>query len=268
MWQNKVCILGGGFIGFPLAKELKKHNYDVQVVLKSEKRLPQFDQYGIPSVISNIGSSIPLEITPQPEILVIAYPIGSRSGDAPNITSQVAWIAQSFPESSVKQVVLTSSTSVYPDGFGLVDENFIPRHSDHRNYQLQYEEGLKEVYGGKLTIFRLAGLVGEGRNPGRFLAGRQQLHNPKSPVNMVHQMDVVRFMLAGIHKTVLGEVFNLCHDNHPSRISYYSETARALGLEPPTFTEEQIDNPKVVSNAKSKVFFGLDYEYDIIGLEA
>jgi nucleoside-diphosphate-sugar epimerase len=263
MWQGKVFILGGGFIGFPLAAELKKHNYEVQVVLKSEKRLPQFEQLGIPAEIRCIGSSIPLVTFSPPEILVIAYPIGSRSNDAPNITSQVSWIAQSFPESSVKQVILTSSTSVYPDGYGAVDEHFDLCSADSGNPQLQYEERLKEVYGNKLTIYRLAGLVGADRHPGRFLAGRKFLPNPNSPVNMVHQMDVVRFLISGIVGSVKGEVFNLCHDNHPERKIYFIQAALALGLEPPTFSEEQIEKPKVVLNTKSKRYFGLDYEFDI-----
>lgn len=263
MSEQKVCIIGGGFIGKPLAERLKSLGYHVTVMLSSEKRREEFINLEIPTRIAKVGSDAILTNSDKPKILVLAYPIGARKIENNEHLQQVQWIAKAFPAESLTQVILTSSTSVYPDGLGIVDESCMVRPTDHGLIQLEYEEALHEIYGEKLTIFRLAGLMGASRNPGKFLAGRVNLPNPDSPVNMVHQTDVVRFIEEAILKEVQGEVFNLCHDEHPSRADYYTTTAQALGLEAPTFSREQINHAKLVSNQKAKDFFQLDYFEEI-----
>jgi nucleoside-diphosphate-sugar epimerase len=133
---------------------------------------------------------------------------------------QAQWIAAHFPENSLKRVILTSSTSVYPDGIGEVLEKCSARPTDHGLIQLEYEEALREIYGAKLTVLRLAGLLGKNRHPGRFLAGKTDVPNPQSPINMVHQGDVVRFIVELVERDISAEVINLCHDNHPTRQVY------------------------------------------------
>ena len=263
MSKKNVCIIGGGFIGKPLAERLKSLEYHVTVMMSSEKRREEFISLEISTRIARVGADAVLTFSDKPEILVLAYPIGARNIEKNEHLLQVQWIAEAFPVESLEQVILTSSTSVYPDGLGLVDESCVVRPSDHGRIQLEYEEALFEIYGQKLTVFRLAGLVGANRNPGKFLAGQVNLPNPDSPVNMVHQTDVVRFIVASILEEVQGEVFNLCHNDHPSRAEYYTKTAQTLGLEAPTFSREQIHQPKLVSNQKAKDFFQMDYLEEI-----
>ncbi len=264
MSRGKVVIVGGGFIGKPLAVALKNLGYSPEVILKSDKRIADFQLLEIPTYVQRVGEEVGFIEPFAADVLILAYPIGARSGDC-NPEAHAHWLAKHFHPNKIQQVVLVSSTSVYPDGFGLVNEYCTRPPQDHGVIQLQYEEAIGKIYGEKVVLFRCGGLVGAERQPGRFLAGRVNLPNPKSPVNMVHQLDVVRFVAEAVVKGTSGEVFNLCADAHPTREEYYTEAARKIGLPEPTFSEQQIPNPKVVDNTKSKQFFGLDYAGAIYG---
>jgi len=259
MLGNKVFILGAGFIGKPLALQLKEKGYTVEVSVRDADKVADLNSMEIPIHAFSVGDDSVKKPPFECDILVICYPIGSRSNPRGSHLKQAEWLAKYFPTHGLKQVILTSSTSVYPDGLGLVDESCMQRPAAHGLIQLEYEEAVQKIYGEKLTIFRLAGLVGDNRQPGRFLAGKTDLPNAQSPVNMVQQVDVLRFVIACILRELKGEVFNLCHDDHPTRENYYSTAALALDMSPPTFSSQQIERPKVVDNTKSKHFFQMEY---------
>jgi nucleoside-diphosphate-sugar epimerase len=260
--ENRIFILGAGFIGKPLAINLKDLNYDVSVSIRNPENNTVFEEQGIAVHNFQAGDGS-ISVFEDFQTLIIAYPIGSRRMNPGAHLEQAQWIALHFPKNALDRVILTSSTSVYPDGIGEVDEKCSARPTDHGLIQLEYEEALREIYGAKLTVLRLAGLLGKNRHPGRFLAGKKDLPNPQSPINMVDQGDVLRFIVELVTHDIAAEVINLCHDNHPSRHVYFRSAAKALGLEPPTFSKQQIKNPKVVNNALSKLLFGFEYEFPV-----
>lgn len=260
--EQKIFVLGAGFIGKPLAIDLKSHGFEVAVSIRKAENNSIFEAQGI--AVHNFQVGDPkVTIFNEIHTLVIAYPIGSRKMNSGEHLKQAQWIAEHFPENQLKQVILTSSTSVYPDGIGEVDENCQVRPSDYGLIQLEYEEALRGFYGAKLVVLRLAGLLGKNRHPGRFLAGKTDVPNPQSPVNMVHQGDVVRFISALIQLNTSPRIINLCQDNHPTRKMYFRAASKALGLEAPTFSQQQISNPKVVNNALSKSLFDFEYEFPV-----
>jgi len=260
--ENRIFVLGAGFIGKPLAISLKYLNYVVSVSIRNPENNTFFEEQGIAVHNFQVGDDS-ISVFEDFQTLIIAYPIGSRRMHPGAHLEQALWIAAHFPESSLKRVILTSSTSVYPDGIGEVDENCSARPTDHGLIQLEYEDALREIYGAKFTVLRLAGLLGKNRHPGRFLAGKTDVPNPQSPINMVHQGDVVRFIVELITRQITVPIMNLCHDEHPPKQIYYRAASKSLNLEPPTFSSEIQQKPKVVSNALSKSLFGFEYEFPV-----
>jgi nucleoside-diphosphate-sugar epimerase len=260
--KTQVFVLGAGFIGAPLAENLKKAGYEVAVSVRSKVKKEDFESKGFTSYNFEVGQEglIP---SIRCESLIISYPLGGRRMENQEFLLHAHWIEKNFKHTDLKQVILTSSTSVYPDGFGEVDENCTHRPKAHGVNQLAFEEALRAIFGDKLTVLRLAGLVGANRNPGRFLAGRTEVPNAFSPVNMVHQMDVVRVIELVIKHWITNEIYNLCHPKHPTRIDYYQNTAKKLALIPPQFSKQQIENPKIVSNAKSLTLNNFAYQWPI-----
>jgi nucleoside-diphosphate-sugar epimerase len=260
--EKQVFVLGAGFIGKPLAINIEQLNYNVSVSIRNSENNASFTEQGIVVHNFQVGDS-QVPIFSEIQTLVIAYPIGSRRMQPGDHLKQAQWIAEHFPKNQVKQVILTSSTSVYPDGMGEVDENCVARRTDHGLIQLEYEEALRGFYGEKLVVLRLAGLIGKKRHPGRFLAGRKDVSFGSSPINMVHQGDVVRFITELINRQITVPTINLCHNDHPPKQVYYRAASKALNLEPPTFSSEMQQQPKVVNNTLSKSLFVFEYEFPV-----
>jgi hypothetical protein len=47
----------------------------------------------------------------------------------------------------------------------------------------------------KTTVLRFGGLIGEDRNPFKFIAGRENMDNPDAPINLIHQADCIGIIL-------------------------------------------------------------------------
>lgn len=260
--KKHVFVLGAGFIGAATSKNLKKAGYTVSVSVRSIEKIEEFQRDGFFARAIEVGKK---QTIPQIDcdILVISYPLRGRKMEHKEFLMHAEWINKYVNNTSLKQVILTSSTSVYPDGIGEVDENCKQRPKYSGYNQLDFEQALRNYFGDKLIVLRLAGLVGEKRNPGVFLAGKTEVSNALSPVNMVHQMDVVRFIHFIIKHQITGEIYNLCHPNHPTRQSYYQKASKALNLIPPQFSLIQIENPKIVNSSKSLTLKGFTYKWAI-----
>lgn len=162
------------------------------------------------------------------------------------------------------KLIVTSSTSVYAKRGMLVDETDDVMPESSRGQALRaYEQALQRC---PVAILRLAGLFGQGRQPGRFLAGRINLAGAASPVNMVHGDDVVAIIsqlitqLLADNDAVLEDIFNVCADSHPTRQDFFTKAAELMGLTPPTFSDEPA--PYVlVNNQKLKRVLGYEYTY-------
>jgi len=255
--NHAISILGCGWFGEALAKELIQDNYSVSGSFRSDNRLKETKINGLNSIQIEVGVSNQEELISFFKIdsLIISYPIRVSSSD--DLEKQLSWIQffKNFP----KQVILISSTSVY-DINGLVDEITPLSNSGRGFFQAKYEMGLQEIFGDRLTILRFAGLFGPNRNPGKFLAGKVQIPSPNATVNLVHLDDTVKIAKKIIETNYKSGVFNVCGDEHPTKELFYTKAALKLGLQAPRFLESNEEElSKTIDNSKSKKLLGMDY---------
>ncbi|MEO9257114.1 MAG: NAD(P)-binding domain-containing protein [Crocinitomicaceae bacterium] len=255
--SRSISILGCGWFGEALAKELIQNNYSVSGSFRSESRLKETKRNGLNSIQIEVGISSQQELVHffETDSLIISYPI--RVSSSEDLEKQLGWIQffKSFP----KQVILISSTSVY-DTDGLVNETMPLTNSGRGFFQSKYEMGLQEIFGDKLTILRFAGLFGPNRNPGKFLAGKVQIPSPNAAVNLVHLDDTVKIARKIIETEYRSGIFNVCGDEHPTKKLFYTNAALILGLPAPKFVESNEEElSKIIDNSKSKKLLGLDY---------
>jgi nucleoside-diphosphate-sugar epimerase len=131
------------------------------------------------------------------------------------------------------KVVFTSSTSVYKDIDGQVDEQGELNETHPVFLAEQSVINSNHAY----CIFRLAGLIDENRHPIKFLSGRET-QNALGKVNLVHKIDVISAIETQLDSTKWNTVYNVCSQEHPSRIDYYSKSADFKGLPHPIFNSE------------------------------
>lgn len=201
--------------------------------------------------------------------MIVSLPPQAAFGEE-HFASQLETLLSRRGRAGFEHLLFISSTSVYGSKQGAVDESSaLEPDTESGEILVKAERRLsaaaRELSFG-LTIVRPGGLVGPGRHPGLFLAGRKGVKDPMSPINLIHQLDCAEAVawLATENAPAAGEIriFNLVSSDHPNRQEFYTRTANALGLEAPQFTDA---NPELSATKRvdsSKIRQHVRFEHD------
>lgn len=266
-----ISILGAGWLGLPLGRDLAQSGYLVKGSTTRAEKLPQLEAAGIQGFQLHLAETAPISLTTDwlsflaADLLIITLPPGRRN---PEVISQypqrIARILNAAQQvGQVKKVLFTSSTSIYGDENEVVREITPPAPAtDSGKALLLAEQLLQEQANVEVTILRLSGLVGPNRPAGRFFAGRQDLPNGQQRVNMVHLDDCIGVIRAIIAQDVWGDIFNVCADEHPTKASYYPHRAQLEGFAVPSFAHtEAREEGKIVDNTYVKRKLNYTFRY-------
>ncbi len=250
--KRKISILGCGWLGLDLAKQLIGEGLDVKGSTTSVAKIDKLRAEGIESYIIDIqwhdieGISDFLFA----EILIIA--ITSKSiNDFKNFISKIE-------QSNVKKIIFISSTSVYPDVSKVVYED-----SEVKECALaDIENLLKSNHNFKTTTLRFAGLFGYNRQPGNFFPDGRVINNPEGFVNFIHRDDCIEIIKNIIAADAWDETFNACMDSHPTRRDFYTKEMLKVGRKAPLFNEDSENEYKIVSNDKLKSTLNFSFKYN------
>lgn len=234
--SKKIAIIGCGWLGFPLAKELTTKEYQVFGTTTSEHKLSQIANSGIIPVRLTVGTDH-LEVTDgaiwSSDIFIIAIPPKVATQGPDYHIGQLKRLLSNIPKGAY--VIYVSSTSVYPSSEGLYDESFSLDAENTGNSTLYQAEQLIADRGGR-TIVRPGGLLGEDRVAGRYFSGKT-IGGAKQPVNYIHQADAVGLITKIVEQEVNG-IYNLVAPQHPSRSEVYAANSKKLGFAMPTFKDD------------------------------
>lgn len=238
-----VAVLGCGWLGLPLAKALLAAGHQVVGTTTSPEQLPLLAAAGIQAHLLRLctdfgpaNEAVLLQLLRGASTLILNVP--PRAAAAGAYPSLLRPVHRAIAAAGVRQVLFVSSTSVYPDAPRLMREADALSTRDAASDVLRAEGHFVPRYGQWLsTVVRLGGLIGPGRAPGRFLAGRRDLPLGDAPVNLLHLTDAVGVLECILESQAWGYTFNVCTADHPLRRDFYPAAARFLCLEPPTFAE-------------------------------
>lgn len=259
---STISILGCGWFGLALAKELHALGYSVKGSTTTENKLEYLTNQHIKAYLLNISTEEAFISTDffECDILLISIPPKRNSSDFLDYPSKIKQIIAAAKNKS-KRIIFISSTSVYGDNNKIVDENS-PRHADTPSGKLMTETEALILKEELSTIIRFAGLFGPERNPGRFFAGKKDVPNGNSPVNLIHQIDAIGIALAIIEQEAFGKIYNACAPQHPSRKEFYTAAALNAGLEVPQFIEEN-KTWKIVNSVNVPQYLNYNFKYKI-----
>jgi nucleoside-diphosphate-sugar epimerase len=235
-------------LGLPLANKLLALGHHVVGTSSTEQKVEELRVRGISAHLLQL----PVKETPKALLadlqsvdwLVLTIPPSSiRDAYAQELVQIAQWIP------NTANVVFTSSTSVYDDINEAVDESSLAVGNSPRGRTVYLaEQALQNERKNQVTILRLGGLFGEQRHPVKFMAGRA-ISEGLSPVNVAHLNTCLRAICAVIEQHVVGEIINICEEDHPTKKDFYTKAANDLGLTPPIFAHE-IGPHKVVLTKK------------------
>jgi nucleoside-diphosphate-sugar epimerase len=248
--------MGCGWLGLPLAKSLIQDGYSVHGTTTSEEKLKVLEKEGIhPFHITLSDTEIQGPITDflnSCETLIVNVPPKLR-GSGPNVSyvGKIQLLLNHIKESTLKHIVLVSSTSVYADKQGNVTEKTIPEPTSESGRQLIVSEQLfKNQPKINPTIVRFGGLIGPDRHPVTLLVKKEFLTDGTAPVNLIHFNDCIRILTAIIKEDQWGETFNAVHPDHPEKQHYYPEKAKSKGLKLPSYETSTHKTYKNVDSCK------------------
>lgn len=264
MEEKKISVLGCGWLGFSLAKQLINNGFIVKGSTTTKEKLDKLKAVGITPFLVDLdrfNEELIGDFLHDSNFVIINVPPRRKIKE---VVSYSRVLANLLPFIKADQkVIFVSSTSVYQNTNDWVGENLeLFPETESGKAVLEAEKCLRANLGSQLTIVRFAGLIGENRHPGKFLAGKTNLPNAKAPVNIIHQEDCIGLILGIIENDFFGEVVNGVAMKHPSRKDFYTQAAQSLDLIAPSFAEESVSSYKLISNAKSIKELGYCYLYD------
>jgi nucleoside-diphosphate-sugar epimerase len=274
----KVAILGCGYVGLELGRQLRAGGDDVVGVRRSPDGLAAVENAGLEAVAADVTDADSLVAVPDVDAVVFAASAGGRGADAARAVyvEGLRTVVDHFGgrASPPDRLVYTSSTGVYGDhGGDWVDETTDIDPDDGRTAALVEAErvALEAVpeYDVDPTVVRFGGIYG----PDRFRTERY-LDGPitEGYVNLVHREDAagtVRFLLG--EDLARGEIVVGVDDEPVDRRELARWLADQFDREPPaqrTIEEalSEVDGGRArrlrankrCSNAKLR---NLDYEF-------
>lgn len=245
--QKTITILGCGWLGLPLAVKLTRSGWKVKGSTTTPDKLNTLAINNIdPYLVQLKRLDIADPVFFDSDVLLINVPPSLRKQTEQEYLAQMTKLAQAVTASPVKYVVFISSTAVYPELNKMIcDVNEVD--SDNALYRSELLFTQNTAF--KTTVIRLAGLIGPGRHPSRFFAGKQGIPNGKAPINLIHLDDCIGIIEQTLIQQKFGFTWHAAAPTHPQKQEFYTAATKQADLASPGFMDE-LKDWKIISSDK------------------
>lgn len=200
--MKKGLIIGKGWLGSRLEKYLEK-----QFLIETTKRISNakncfsinFDDYKSEKIKHNY------------DFVIVTIPFGRRN-NLEDLQKRFQHLINFLGDYN-NQLILLSSTAIYPESNDVISETIIKTiHLNNHYYSI--ENQLKEKY-NQLVILRLGGLMGDDRFLSKYLTLEHL--NPSQIVNHIHYKDVCQVIEKMIRINKNSSIYNTVAPEHPTK---------------------------------------------------
>lgn len=246
---DSVGIVGCGWLGTPLAKQLKAGGVSVVATSSQEAKVNILIEQGITAqqlLLPADEHSISSHNVFTQQVLIIAITPGFKQKNTNYAEKVLQLVNAARLTKKVERIILISSTAIYNGLQGKVTESSELSYAAEKVEILNQAEQAVLNFSESSCVLRLAGLLGPNRHPGSFLVKKQQsvnkvLSNGRAQVNLIHQQDAIGLILALLEQDQAHGVFNGVSDTHVSKQDYYQAAAKSIKIAPPEFEDNNSD---------------------------
>jgi nucleoside-diphosphate-sugar epimerase len=267
--MKKICILGLGWLGQPLADLFRCKGWHVSGSTRTASKQNAFAKSNIPTVMFDLYHDKATCIEPDffaNAVLVLNIPPGRKNFVAEHYQRKMKALIDYGFQSGLKQLIFVSTTAVFGQCKGEITQQTktAPLSESGKAHQ-NIEAYIQTHYWQKSAIVRPSGLVGQQRHPAISLSQKTGIKLGLNPINLIHQEDVLRIIETIIHTNTFAHAFNLSSLDHPSRQEYYTWCCKQMGIQLPGFDDDlrslsEIDGKTV--NMKTELqLLGLSLKY-------
>jgi nucleoside-diphosphate-sugar epimerase len=275
----RVLIVGCGYVGLPLGKELARQGHEVFGLRRSALAAEEMRAATIQPLLADVTQPESLTKLPRDFDWVVNCTASGGGGaeDYRKIYLEgnrnlIAWLAGS----PLRKFVYTSSTSVYGQNDGSVVTEQSPVEPEAATSQtlLETEKLLLAAvtkHQFPAVVLRVAGIYGPARGHSfkQFLRGEARIEGDGARwLNMIHRDDLIRVIIAALADGKPGEIYNVVDNKPVNQRSFFAWLAAELQAPlPPTVasetevwrrrgvTNKRVSNAKLVAELKFKFQF-------------
>jgi nucleoside-diphosphate-sugar epimerase len=259
--KPSIAVLGCGWYGFALAKNLTAAGYAIKGSTTSGHKLQLLKKAGIEPFLVDfeVGHTQYDPAFFNTDILVVSIPPKRSSPTLINYPDKIESIAKAASNGTSNHVIFISSTGVFQDDNFMADESTIPNpNSESGKVMFAAEKILQQQHSFSTTIIRFAGLIGPDRNLARHFAGKKNISNGLAPINLIHLTDCIGLTKKIIEQNAFGSIYHGVMPDHPARADFYTEACAKTGLEKPEFINERL-TWKQINSINVPNFLGYTY---------
>ena len=275
----RVLIVGCGYVGLPLGKELVRQGHEVFGLRRSALAEAELKAAGIIPLHADITQPETLAKLPRDFDWVVNCTASGGGGadDYRKIYLEgnrnlISWLADAPP----KKFVFTSSTSVYGqnDGSLVTEKSPVEPEADTAQVLVEAEKLLLAEVAERqfpAIVLRVAGIYGPGRGHWfkQFLRGEARIEGDGARwLNMIHREDLIGIIIAALRDATLGEIFNAADCEPVSQLKFFEWLAAELKRPLPPAVPADADlwrrrgvTNKRVSNAKLQAELKYEFQF-------
>ena len=235
----RVLIVGCGYVGLPLGKELARQGHTVFGLRRSALAEAELQAAGITPLHADITQPDSLKNLPRNFDWVVNCTASGGGGadDYQKIylegnSNLISWLVGS----PLKKFIYTSSTSVYGQNDGSVVNEKSPVAPDAETSKvLAATEKLllaaAQTENFPAVVLRVAGIYGSGRGHSfkSFLRGDARIEGDGARwLNMIHRDDLIGVIISALRDAPPGEIYNAADNEPVSQRNFFAWLAEEL----------------------------------------
>jgi nucleoside-diphosphate-sugar epimerase len=249
---KSVLVVGCGFVGLPLARNLASCGWETHAITASETSAAKLHNEPFAAYAVDISDKTSFGCLAENHFDVVIHCASSGRGGASSYAAVfLGGIQNLMATLNYGRLIFTSSTSVYAQTDGsTVDETSPADPTRETGQLLRKTEDL--VLAGNGVVARLAGLYGPGRCAPlqKLLEGRATIEEDGTRrMNMLHQADAAG-ALGFLAKKELSGVYNVVDNEPATEIDWYQYVCHRLNKPLPPFGPRDLNRKRGWTNKR------------------
>ena len=237
----RYLILGCGWIGEALAKQLKALGHEVYATTTQEEKCHRLRGAGIFAIQADFNQDIALDqFPPEVDFVLNSVPASARY-EASVVDTRLLNLALLLHTLAYKKHIFLSSTGVYPDRDGLFVEDSPIAAATNLARAESKMLSLPDTH-----VYRLGGLFGQSRIFAKYFQDKV-CTTGNQLANFVHQDDVIQLLLRGFTHALKNQIYNVVAPEHPTKQAVILASAKKYGFQEPAAFQPADSFQKMVS---------------------
>lgn len=237
----RYLILGCGWIGEALAKQLKALGHEVYATTTQEEKCHRLRGDGIFAIQADFNHDVALDKFPKEVDFVLNSVPASERYEPSVVDARLCNMEHLLRNLAYKKHIFLSSTGVYPDSDGLFTEE---SPVDTTTNLARAERKMLSL--PATHVYRLGGLFGQSRIFAKYFQAKVCTTGDQL-ANFVHQDDVIQLLMLGFAHPLKNKIYNVVAPEHPTKQAVILASAKKYDFQEPAVFAPADSFQKMVS---------------------